>query len=225
MDLALELGYSSRTVTRVLLIGCDPAVHLCVLRSANSRGIGVEVCDAIAEGRAAHEAAPFSSVLVDAERLGRPLANGGLNAEIRAFPNLIVACALYRLRDFAGAGVFATLTKPFTVSDVDLVFDKLAQIAGARLTPHAGDGADDRRDGALAAAFARAVDRQLAAWGDAQPAEVYEFFVRALEQPLISRMLDLTRGNQVATAAHLGLNRNTLRKKLKYLGLLKARTP
>ena len=82
-----------------------------------------------------------------------------------------------------------------------------------------------RTNPSLADAFERAVDGQLAAWGEAQPADIYDFFVRALERPLISRILELTRGNQVATAARLGLNRNTLRKKLKYLDLLKTRNP
>ena len=41
--------------------------------------------------------------------------------------------------------------------------------------------------------------------------------LKALENPLISLVLEETRGNQIQAAAVLGLNRNTLRKKIKEL--------
>jgi len=58
------------------------------------------------------------------------------------------------------------------------------------------------------------------AHGDALPASgLYDRVLREIERPLITLSLEATRGNQVKTADLLGLNRNTLRKKIKYLDL------
>jgi len=40
-----------------------------------------------------------------------------------------------------------------------------------------------------------------------------------MERPLIRIILEKTRGNQVRTAEILGINRNTLRKKIQTLGI------
>ena len=40
-----------------------------------------------------------------------------------------------------------------------------------------------------------------------------------MERPLLNVTLEATRGNQVKAAEVLGLNRNTLRKKIRDLGL------
>ncbi|MEK9149755.1 MAG: helix-turn-helix domain-containing protein [Candidatus Desantisbacteria bacterium] len=41
----------------------------------------------------------------------------------------------------------------------------------------------------------------------------------AIEQPLIEKVLEKTGGNQVQAARILGINRNTLRSKIKRLGI------
>ena len=48
---------------------------------------------------------------------------------------------------------------------------------------------------------------------------LHERLVREVERPLISRVLLATRGNQLKAAALLGLNRNTLRKKIRELDI------
>jgi len=58
------------------------------------------------------------------------------------------------------------------------------------------------------------------AHGDALPAPgVYERVLREVERPLITLCLGATRGNQIRAAALLGLNRNTLRKKIRELDI------
>ena len=52
------------------------------------------------------------------------------------------------------------------------------------------------------------------------PAELYEALLTAMERPLLEEVLQRTGGNQVHAAQILGINRNTLRKKLLYLGLV-----
>ena len=51
------------------------------------------------------------------------------------------------------------------------------------------------------------------------PPGVYDRIVHEVERPLISICLAATRGNQIRAAQLLGLNRNTLRKKIRDLGL------
>ena len=51
------------------------------------------------------------------------------------------------------------------------------------------------------------------------PPGVYDRIVQEVERPLISICLAATRANQIRAAQLLGLNRNTLRKKIRDLGL------
>jgi two-component system nitrogen regulation response regulator GlnG len=70
--------------------------------------------------------------------------------------------------------------------------------------------------------LARAVERQirqfLAAHRDGiAPSDIYDRVLAEVERPLIQMTLAATRGNQIKAAAMLGLNRNTLRKKIRDL--------
>ncbi len=50
-------------------------------------------------------------------------------------------------------------------------------------------------------------------------AGLYDRVLQEIERPLLSIALSECRGNQLRAAALLGLNRNTLRKKIRDLGL------
>jgi two-component system nitrogen regulation response regulator GlnG len=68
------------------------------------------------------------------------------------------------------------------------------------------------------------VDRHLTAYFMSQgdrlpPPGLYDRILQEIERPLISICLGATRGNQIRAAHLLGLNRNTLRKKIRDLGL------
>ena len=52
------------------------------------------------------------------------------------------------------------------------------------------------------------------------PPGLYDRILREIERPLISMTLQATRGNQIKAAEILGLNRNTLRKKIKTHSIL-----
>ena len=72
--------------------------------------------------------------------------------------------------------------------------------------------------------LARAVERHirqfLAAHGDgAAPSDIYDRVLAEVERPLIRMTLAATRGYQIKAAAMLGLNRNTLRKKIRDLDI------
>jgi two-component system nitrogen regulation response regulator GlnG len=54
--------------------------------------------------------------------------------------------------------------------------------------------------------------------------DLHPLIIKAVEKPLISLVLDETNGNQNQASALLGLNRNTLRKKIQELKIPLART-
>lgn len=55
--------------------------------------------------------------------------------------------------------------------------------------------------------------------GELPPAGLYERILHEVELPLIRQTLRATGGNQCRAAEVLGINRNTLRKKMQVLGL------
>ncbi len=57
------------------------------------------------------------------------------------------------------------------------------------------------------------------------PAGLYDRVLKEVERPLISLSLAATRGNQLRAADLLGLNRNTLRKKIRDLNISVTKTP
>jgi len=66
----------------------------------------------------------------------------------------------------------------------------------------------------------RALSDLFRSFGGANPqVGLYHRVVHDLEAPLIAATLALTRGNQIKAAEILGLNRNTLRKKIRDLNL------
>ena len=81
-----------------------------------------------------------------------------------------------------------------------------------------------------AANLSEAVERHLSDYflsfgQDLPPAGLYTRILRKVEFPLITAALAATRGNQIRAADLLGLNRNTLRKKIRDLGIKVIRTP
>ena len=56
--------------------------------------------------------------------------------------------------------------------------------------------------------------------GEMQPHNVYEMVVFTVEKPILEAVMARAKGNQSQAAEMLGINRNTLRKKLQQHGLL-----
>jgi len=68
--------------------------------------------------------------------------------------------------------------------------------------------------------------RYFAGFGeDLPPSGLYQRVLEEVEYPLILAALTATRGNQIKAADLLGLNRNTLRKKIRELGVTVYRSP
>jgi two-component system nitrogen regulation response regulator GlnG len=72
----------------------------------------------------------------------------------------------------------------------------------------------------LTAAVERNLVRYFATFDNALPPPgLYHRILREVEYPLLSAALAATRGNQIRAADLLGLNRNTLRKKIRDLDI------
>jgi Fis family transcriptional regulator len=78
--------------------------------------------------------------------------------------------------------------------------------------PH---GASARRSGeTLEQAVVRNLEQYFDDLDGAKPHALHEMVLQAVERPLLKFALDRAGGNQSAAAELLGINRNTLRKKL-----------
>ncbi len=147
-----------------------------------------------------------------------------VNAEGRdTAPKSIVPAAMQRLQDYRWPGnvrelenLVQRLTALYSqdVISVETVEAELAQSAPGSVH-EAGSEEESLSD---------AVERHLRTYfsthRDGLPAPgLYGRVLHELERPLISLALEATRGNQLRAAELLGLNRNTLRKKIRELDI------
>ncbi|MGB0694044.1 MAG: nitrogen regulation protein NR(I) [Rhodospirillaceae bacterium] len=89
----------------------------------------------------------------------------------------------------------------------------------AAVTPVPGLDMEDPDEG-LSSKVERHLRNYFAAHGDSLPPNgLYDRISREVERPLILLCLEATRGNQIKAAQLLGVNRNTLRKKIKDLDI------
>jgi Fis family transcriptional regulator len=65
----------------------------------------------------------------------------------------------------------------------------------------------------------RAIDGYFRDLDGEEPCGVYEMVISCVERPLIEAVLTRVEGNQTHAAQMLGINRNTLRKKMKTYGI------
>jgi len=73
----------------------------------------------------------------------------------------------------------------------------------------------------LSNAVKHSIRRYLFELEGTQPNNMYDLVLRQIEQPLFEAILEHTKGNQSRAAEMLGLNRGTLRKKLRSYNLHK----
>jgi Fis family transcriptional regulator len=71
----------------------------------------------------------------------------------------------------------------------------------------------------IAACVRRSLNRYFKDLDGEEPSGIYDMVLSAVERPLLIYILDRAEGNQTRAAEILGINRNTLRKKLREHGL------
>ncbi|MEM7056800.1 MAG: nitrogen regulation protein NR(I) [Pseudomonadota bacterium] len=99
-----------------------------------------------------------------------------------------------------------------------------AEVISEELSTKGADAVDMTTGGNTANSLGSAVEMHLERYfnrhGDAlPPAGLYDRVLREIELPLIALTLSATRGNQLKAADLLGINRNTLRKKIRELDI------
>ncbi|WP_374375506.1 response regulator [Tabrizicola sp.] len=100
-----------------------------------------------------------------------------------------------------------------TATETDIAKAEVEQVLGQQPSPEplTGAGEGDRLSASVARHLKRYFDLH---GGQLPPAGVYQRILREVELPLIEIALDATAGNQAKCADLLGINRNTLRKKI-----------
>lgn len=102
--------------------------------------------------------------------------------------------------------------------EADLEFEQNSE-AELALAPLVSDVEQDEH-ATLAESVRECVERYISTMGDEEISNLYELVLSEVEAPLIQSVLDSTHNNQSKTALMLGLNRGTLRKKLRKYGML-----
>lgn len=93
--------------------------------------------------------------------------------------------------------------------------------------PHPGILEADRKNGfghMNATPLRQSIDEALARYFDdldgTEPCDLYNMVLQETEYPLLKRVMEYTGGNQSRASEILGINRSTLRKKLRSHGLI-----
>ncbi len=143
--------------------------------------------------RAAEEGLPWK--IIDKNAMER-LKNHAWPGNVRELENLIKRLAALYSHEV------------ITFEDID-----------AELSESAPGPADDDEKG-LSKTVEQRLATYFAAHADGLPAAgLYQRVLREVERPLITLTLQATKGNQIRAAEVLGLNRNTLRKKIRELNI------
>jgi two-component system, NtrC family, nitrogen regulation response regulator GlnG len=104
-----------------------------------------------------------------------------------------------------------------TSSEVEITRSEIESVLGNQPTVEPMKGGETEK---LSASVARHLKRYFDLHaGQLPPAGVYQRILREIELPLIEIALDATAGNQAKCADLLGINRNTLRKKISELDI------
>src|SRR5262249_44279158 len=128
----------------------------------------------------------------------------------------LAAEALDRLTGYAWPG---------NVRELENVIQHAMVMAAAGVCPRApgpiarGTGGPWVREGTLEQLVHEKLEECVRGLGTRESANLYELVLGLVERPLLTAVLRETGGNQLRAAALLGINRNTLRKKLRALGL------
>jgi two-component system, NtrC family, nitrogen regulation response regulator GlnG len=143
-------------------------------------------------------------------------------------PKQIEAAAIERLKRFRWPGNVRELENlarrlaalyPQETISIAVIDNELSPPAAAPL------GEEARGEENLSASVERHLAKYFGGFGDRLPPPgLYHRILREIEYPLLSAALAATRGNQIRAADLLGVNRNTLRKKIRDLEIQVVRT-
>jgi two-component system nitrogen regulation response regulator GlnG len=138
-------------------------------------------------------------------------------------PKFLDAGALQLLRQYRWPGnvrELENLIRRLAVLHAGETIPESAIAAELKEPPRTNAANEGGQPDSLSTAVEHHLTRYFAEHGDhLPPPGIYDRVLQELERPLLSICLAATRGNQIRAAHLLGLNRNTLRKKIRDLGL------
>ena len=76
-----------------------------------------------------------------------------------------------------------------------------------------------KEESELSRTVRRAIDGYFRDLDGQKPHAIYEMVIHCVERPMLESVLELADGNQSRAAEILGINRGTLRKKLRHYGI------
>ena len=146
------------------------------------------------------------------------------NAEAEGMPvKSFVPEAMSRLQNYRWPGnvrELENLVQRLTaLYSQDVISVEIVEAELAHAAPGASEGTGTEEE-SLSDAIERHLRTYFSAHRDGLPtAGLYDRILHEMERPLITLSLEATRGNQVRASTLLGLNRNTLRKKIRELDI------
>ena len=109
------------------------------------------------------------------------------------------------------------------ISDEEITLNHVEE--NLNLIPSVNSNELDSDNGKLSSSVEKHIKRYFDLHGDSLPPPgLYNRILKEIELPLIALSLSATRGNQIKTSELLGINRNTLRKKIKDLDIVVTRS-
>ena len=109
------------------------------------------------------------------------------------------------------------------ISDEEITLNHVEE--NLNLIPSVNSNELDADNGKLSSSVEKHIKRYFDLHGDSLPPPgLYNRILKEIELPLIALSLSATRGNQIKTSELLGINRNTLRKKIKDLDIVVTRS-
>ena len=77
----------------------------------------------------------------------------------------------------------------------------------------------NNKENEISACIKKSMDEYFKDLDGEKPCSIYEMVIASVEKPLLETIMKHAQGNQTRAAELLGLNRNTLRKKIKEYNL------
>ena len=116
--------------------------------------------------------------------------------------------------DLVGSGLFGVLTKPFQPEEASAILQRALEMQRIQRELSRLGTIEH-----LSESLMHKLRDMVRKTDPTKKGDVFEFVKRCIERPLLEMVLEETGGNRIKAANVLGINRNTLRTKLKELGI------
>lgn len=197
---------------RVYILDVDRDSHSTIKEASKTLGVSLHVCENGSGPetlRGQRYLLAFASFSNDSF-----LQQEGPHTGLSRFVVLTTPAAKAKALGTVGTGVFGFLIKPFQLEEVDTLIRRALEIQRVQR--------ELNRLRTLESLSEAMMDRLRNIVRKADPSkkgDVFDFVKRCIEKPLLEMVLEETGGNRLKAAKVLGINRNTLRTRLRELGI------